>query len=55
MGFVKSTGSTSVDSSIVSDGSKARKSSFFLGLEEGRDLFRFSGTAAVDAGFTNTV
>jgi len=55
MGFVKSWGSTREDSSIVSDGSKARKSSFFLGFEEGRDLLSFRGTAAVDAGFTNTV
>ena len=55
MGFVKSWGWRRVDSSIVSVESRRRKSSFFLGFEEGRDRLRFSGTAAVARGFTKTV
>ena len=53
MGFVKSVGSSSVDSSIVSFVSRVRKSSFFLLFEEPKGRIR--GTAAVETGFTRTV
>ena len=44
-----------MDSSIVSVESRERKSSFFLGFEDGWDRLRFRGTAAVVTGFTKTV